>query len=266
MTVRSGEVMISEPNVNFVVPESVSLFGFSISFYGLCLVLAAFIGIAVISYLSRKNDLNEERNLTLITIAIVSALTGARIYYALFTWQAFAENPLTLLNLRSGGLSYFGAVLGAWIAVKAYCKKKNADFVQSADTLCAGAAAAAPVVWLGCAFSREPSGRVYDGLFAVSVGSEYRYPVAVYGILLSILVFVGLGVYLYYRKQRGAAFTMYLFLNGILCLILEFFREDRSCIWGTEIPVNCIVAGVLLAVILYGWIRGYCLEKKKVFL
>jgi len=263
MTLRSGEVSISEPNGNFVIPESFSIFGLSVSFYGLCLVLAALIGIVVISHLSKKKNLNEERNLTLITVTIVSALAGARIYYAIFEWQIFVEEPLTLLNLRSGGFSYFGALLGAWSAVKFYCKRKNADFNQSADTLSIGAAAAAPVVWLGCAFSREPLGRLYDGLFPVSVGKEYMYPVAAYGIVLSILSFIVLCVCLYQRKQQGTAFTLYLILNAVMCLILEFFRADRSCIWGTEIPVNYVVAGVLLAVILYGRIRELYLEKKR---
>lgn len=282
MMLRSGEVYFSEQDTGFVLPESISLFGLSISFYGLFLVAAALVGILVTLAVARRRRQNVEWNITLLTLVIVCALLGARIYYALFTLDKFLEDPPALFNLRNGGLAYFGAVFGAWFAVRWFCRKKNEDFFQSADTLALGASAAAPFVWLGCFFVREPAGIFYDGLFAVEVGGEYlpeyaassrvaelythvedirgevyvsTHPVALYGAVLSALCCIGLFASLCRARKNGTIFTVYLVMNSILCMVLECLRADRYCIWGTKLPVNYIVAGVILITVLWGMVR-----------
>ncbi len=273
MILRSGEVFFSEKSEGFMIPESVSLFGLTISFYGVFLVIAALIGIVVITELTRRRKQGLELRLTLVTLTIVAALLGGRIFYVMFEWQKFVREPLMLLNLRSGGLSYFGALLGAWFAVKGYCRKKNTDFMQQADALSFGAAAAAPFVWCGCAFVREPVGKAYDGLFAVRIGGEYAsigtgetyvsvHPVAVYGIVCGILVFTVLLTVLRKAKQSGTVFSMYLVLHAAEMFVLECFRAESYEIWGTGIPVNLVVAGVILLTITVGWIRQLSLNKK----
>lgn len=289
MTLKSGEIYFSRQGSSWILPETISLFGLSISFYGVFLVLAALVGILVTTTEARRRKQNVEWNLTLITLVIVGAILGARLYYVLFRWQAFAEEPIALLNFRSGGLTYFGALFGAWFAVKWYCHYKNAEFEQNADTLCMGAAAAAPFIWTGCAFVREPIGRFYDGVFSVRIGTEYvpeqmdtvysdvllanarqihensfisMHPVAFYGVISSIIVLVVLCFYGHAARPKGAVFTMYLFLTSVTNVILEFFRADRYCIWGTKVPVNFLVAGVILLTITVGWIRPLLRSKK----
>lgn len=273
MTLRSGEVFFSEQSDSFIIPESVSLFGFTISFYGILLVLAALIGIIVVTETARRKKQNIEWILTLVTLVIVFSLFGARVFYVLFEWQKFVREPIALLNFRSGGLAYFGALFGAWFAVKWVCRRKEVSFLHSADVLCFGAAAAAPFVWAGCAFVREPLGKLYDGLFAVRIGSGYYsgeteneyvsvHPVAVYGIVLSVLVFIVLCVVLRKAKQAGTLFAAYLVSHAAEIGVLELFREESYVIWGTEIPVNIVVAAVILFTITGGWLRQYSLNRK----
>ena len=273
MTLRSGEVFFSEQSESFLIPESVSLFGFTISFYGVFLVIAALIGIIVITEITRRRQQSMELRLTLVTLTIVAALLGSRIYYVMFEWQKFVSEPLMLLNFRGGGLSYFGALFGAWFAVKGYCRKKNADFMQHADALSFGAAAAAPFVWCGCAFAREPLGKAYNGFFAVRIGGEYSsqgtgeayvsvHPVAIYGTVCGILVFAALLAVLHKAKQSGTVFAVYLVLHAAEMLVLECFRAESYEIWGTGIPVNFVVAGVVLLTVIAGWIRQFSLNRK----
>lgn len=273
MTLRSGEVFFSEQSESVLIPESVSLFGFTISFYGVCLVLAALIGILVITEITRRKQYDTELHLTLITLTIVAALFGGRLFYILFEWQTFLQHPLVILNFRSGGLSYFGALFGAWFAVRGYCRKKDADFLLSADVLCLGAAAAAPFVWGGCAFMREPLGKAYDGFFSVRIDAEggvfengvtyvSMHPVAIYGIVCSVVIFPLLCVLSRKLKQTGTVFYGYLLLQATEMFALEFFRADSYCIWGTDIPVNFVVAGVILLTIIAGKIRQISLQSK----
>lgn len=284
MTLRTGEVYFFQQSNRVLIPETISLFGLSISFYGIFLVLAAVAGIFVAVKEARKKGCDVEWNLTLITVTIVSAVLGARLFFVLFHWQVFLEEPIALLNVRGGGLSYFGALLGAWIAVKQYCRRKKTDYLPSADLLALGAAAAAPLVWLGCAMIKEPIGRYYNGIFSVRIGANYIpdgmetevvnrllsragiigeesylsvHPVALYGAVFSIVLFVALFVLNRIVKQKGVVFTYYLLLNSVMAVVLEQFRAEHAYIWGTKIPVNIIVAGVLVLVIVLGWVKQF---------
>lgn len=290
MMLRSGEVFFSEKEGSFMIPESISLFGFSISFYGVLLVVAVMTAIILVIKISGKRRQNEEQMLTMLTLVIVSSLLGARLYYVIFEWETFLREPLAALNLRNGGLSYFGALFGAWFAMKWYCRKKDTDFMRCADTVSMGAAVAAPFVWAGCAFVREPLGKFYDGPFSVRIGTEYitsdvkelytdallsnvtrvnekvyvsMHPVALYGMILSCLAFAGLCFVNRKAKTDGTVFSTYLMISAVLVLLLECFRADRYCIWGTDIPANSVVAGVVLFVVLYGFVKNYYLDKTK---
>ncbi|MGN1083463.1 MAG: prolipoprotein diacylglyceryl transferase [Lachnospiraceae bacterium] len=289
MTLETGNVYFSEQG-KAAIPEQVSLFGFSISFYGLCLMFAALIGILLAVREGRKRKQDTEWTLTLLWLTIVSALLGARVYYALFQWYPFSKAPLSVLNFRSGGLAYFGALFGAWFTVRWYCRRKKEDFETAADVLCVGAAAAAVLVWVGCALTREPIGRFYDGLFSVRIGAEYlpqeaesariaellerayringklyvsMHPVALYGIFASILILIGIWIARHFIKRSGNLFRLYLFLNAASCLVLEQFRASRCCVWGTELPINSLVAAALLLVITAGAIRNRVKQKIK---
>lgn len=273
MTLRSGEVFFSEQSESYLIPESVSVFGFTISFYGVCLVLAALVGILVVTEITRRKQYNTELHLTLLTLTIVAALLGGRLFYLLFEWHAFAQHPLAVFNLRSGGLTYFGALFGAWFAIRGYCRKQEAEFLLSADVLSLGVGAASPFVWAGCAFMREPLGKAYDGIFAVRISGEYgtagenaayvsMHPVAIYGIVGSVLIFTVLCIISRKSKQTGNVFYGYLVLQAAEIFVLECFRADSYCIWGTDIPVNFVVAGVILLTIVVGWMRHTSLQSK----
>lgn len=283
MTVKSGKVYFSEQSGSFVFPESVSVFGFSISFFGVFLVLAALVGIFVTIKAARKKQQNIEWMLTLLTWVVVAAIIGARIYYVIFHWQFFMKHPVEVFYIRNGGLSYFGALFGAWFAVKRYCGSKKTDFLQWADTLCLGATAAAPFVWLGCALGREPIGKFSEGLFSIKISADYLpsemeteavgtllsrsrvldgisyvsvHPVALYGVILAIVILLVLLFLSRKEKTNGTMFHVYLLAVSISHFVLECFRGDSCCIWGTKIPTNCVAAVVIVVTIAAGWYRN----------
>lgn len=270
MTVKMVEVFFFKQELSFRVPESISVFGFSISFYGIFLVLAAVAGILTAYGETKKKRGNVEQLVTMLTIIILAGIWGARIYYVMFHWASFMEKPLGLINLRSGGLSYFGALFGAWGAVSLYCYRKKIAFTEFADALGLGAAVAAPFVWLGCVFVREPLGRYCDWFVAESFSMEYlpkstknmdvtpllkvgrgdgtlvsTYPVALFGLLFSVLLLMVLFLVKGRVKRNGSLFYFYLAMNSIGCIVIELFRIDRCYIWGTTLCANQIIAGVL---------------------
>jgi len=248
MSLRTGEVYFYEQDNGVILPESVSLFGLSISFYGLFLMLAAFVGLVVVNRIVRRKKQDTEKCLTLFTIVVLASLMGARLFYVMFDLQMFVENPIGIFRFRSGGLSYFGSVFGAWFVVNRFCRRMKTDFFSYADTFSMGAACAAPFIWTGCALVGEPLGRFYEGIFSVKIKAEYygdvkiplleqlyenalneggaemyvqMHPVALYGMVFSVILLVVLCIISAKAKTEGTVFTAYLAMNAVMVLILE---------------------------------------------
>ena len=82
-------------------------------------------------YLNKKKDkLKIEKNQidNLILHLLIGLLVGARIFHFLFSEPSiFIKKPLELFMLWQGGMSFFGALLGCFIALIYYTKKINKD-------------------------------------------------------------------------------------------------------------------------------------------
>lgn len=289
MTLETGKLYFFGGSRELVLPEAVSLFGFSVSFYGIFLVLAAILGILAVLREGKKRAQSKEWILAVLPLVIVSGVIGARIYYVAFQWHPFAEEPFLVFWLHSGGLAYLGALLGAWITVKLYCRRKKQSFERTADVLSIGASYAAVPVWLGCALMREPVGRFYDGFISVKISAEYLpkeadcagirkllehvtvfdgedyisiHPVALYGAVAALVTVLVLWIAKRFIKKEGQLFRLYLLLNAGTVLLLENFRASSCCIWGTGFPMNSVVAGILFGTILLSELQAFRNRKR----
>lgn len=290
MSLETGTVYFFEQGNRFFVPEAISIFGFSVSFYGIFLVMAALLGLWFAEREAKRRQWDKESVLSLFALVCVFGVLGARVFYVLFHWSLFVENPVSVFNFRNGGLSNLGALFGAWFAGKRYCSKNGENFETAADIVSIGAAAAAGIVWLGCALVREPIGRYYNGLLAVGIGIEYlpaggdeaglesllansfvteegtfvfMHPVAIYGLLLSLLFFAALFLVKRYVRQNGAIFHLYLGFQAVTVLVLEPFQISGGDLWGTKLTVDSIVAAILLLALVIHYFRKWWDEKLK---
>ena len=51
----------------------------------------------------------------LVLIAVPIAILFARMYYVIFEWEYYAQNPSQIINIRQGGLAIHGGLIGAVI-------------------------------------------------------------------------------------------------------------------------------------------------------
>lgn len=273
MSLETGTVYVTEQNIPAVIPKGISIFGFTVSFFGICLVFAALAGLFVVTKEARRRKMDTEWFLAVVAVVLIFSVLGARCFYAVFCWSQFSEQPLQVLYLRKGGFAYFGALLAGIAALKLYCRKKETDFFQTADVVSLGAAAAAIPVWIGCIFSGEPIGRYSDGAFSMRFSTEYLsrekstdgltvleehlalvhdelcvscHPVALYGLLGAVLVLLGTMVSKRFVKRTGALFWDYVLLTSCSILVTDMFRADRFLIWGTKLSVNSVVSIVFM--------------------
>ncbi len=186
---------------------------------------------------------------------------GYAIFYDL---AANLDNPLNILKIWQGGMSFHGGLLGVLLAVSLFARKTGKTFFQMTDFI-------APLVPLGLLFGRignfingELWGKVSDVPWAMvfpTGGPLPRHPSQLYEALLEGLVlFVLLWWFSAKPRPRAAVSGLFLVGYGSFRFIVEFVRVPDpqygylAFNWLTMGQVLClpmIVAGIAMMIWAY---------------
>jgi len=259
------------------LPQSITLWGASISLYGICLAVAAIFGIIITVCEAKRRKYEAEEYLIFLCIVFAFGVLGARFFYILFRWDYFLPNPLEMIDFRTGGMSFYGAVFGVWIALRRYCRTRKIEEHKVLDALCVAASIAAIPVWAGCAFQGEPQGIMSKGFFTVGIKTEtlltrcpqlgsaevaeysflYEHelyttvvPVAMIGLVLSVLAAIVIVVARLFVKTDGVLFLHYMFLTAVIQLVVDLFSIRMCHFFSFSVPINSIVSVVLILSVL----------------
>lgn len=212
-------------------PVAFKLFGISVRWYGILIASGVIIGAVLALKEAKRKGLEEETFLDLLLFAIPLSLVGARIYYVVFSWDLYRDNPIEALNFRGGGLAIHGAIIAAVIVAVIFTKIKGIQFWTVADI-------AAPSLILGQAIGRwgnylnkEAHGGPTDLPWGIMINGEKVHPTFLYESLWNFLVF---GFLYWYQKKsdtEGEIFLLYLILYSFARLFIEGLRTD-SLMWG----------------------------------
>lgn len=119
-----------------------SIFGFSVYWYGIVLSFAMFAAVYVTArgYKQRGGEAESVWDGALLVLAM--AIAGARLYHVFseyndgtLGWSYYRQNPLEILNLRSGGLGIFGGILGGITGALILVIWKKMPFWKLADAV-----------------------------------------------------------------------------------------------------------------------------------
>ncbi|NLP34250.1 MAG: prolipoprotein diacylglyceryl transferase [Clostridiales bacterium] len=163
------------------VPSGIEIFGFYIAFYGIIIGSGMLLGWLIAEWMAKKTGQDQELYLDFAIIAIIISVIGARIYYVIFALDEFKANPLSILNLRTGGLAIYGGIIGAILSAIIFTRIRKYPFWLLADTGCIGLVTGQMIGRWGNFFNREAFGKFTNGLFAMQldlrdVAYEYRAP------------------------------------------------------------------------------------------
>lgn len=160
------------PNLGIVlknVPSGIDVFGFHIAFYGIVIGIGMLLGWLLAEWMAKRTGQNSEIYLDFALVVIIVSVICARIYYVIFTFDEFKDNPISILNLRTGGLAIYGGIIGAVITAIIYTKVKKYSFWLLADTGCIGLLVGQILGRWGNFFNREAFGKYTNGLFAMQL-------------------------------------------------------------------------------------------------
>ncbi|RYG85059.1 prolipoprotein diacylglyceryl transferase [bacterium] len=92
--------------------------------FGLMLVLGCWLAIQLAQFLAKRSGLNGEHFVNIGILALVSGVVGARASHVFENWSMYfgegGQGFLSAINIRSGGLTYYGGVLLATPVCIAY--------------------------------------------------------------------------------------------------------------------------------------------------
>lgn len=278
------DMEINFPNLGIYldhVGKNISIFGFSIAYYGIVIVTGMMIAIWIAQREAKRTGQNPEQYLDLAMIGIAAGILGARIYYVIFAWDYYKDDLLSIFNIRQGGLAIYGGIIGACIAVVIYSRKKKQNFSLLMDTASMSIVFGQIMGRWGNFFNREAFGDYTNNLFAMQLpvsavraneitqkmwdhvvtvnGVEYIqvHPTFLYESLWNVGVLLFLFWFRKRKKFNGEVFLMYLIGYGLGRIWVEGLRTDQLLLPVVGLPVSQLLSGCLVVgcTILVVWKR-----------
>ena len=279
------DMEINFPNLGIYldhVGKNISIFGFSIAYYGIVIVTGMMIAIWIAQREAKRTGQNPEQYLDLAMIGIAAGILGARIYYVIFAWDYYKDDLLSIFNIRQGGLAIYGGIIGACIAVVIYSRKKKQNFSLLMDTASMSIVFGQIMGRWGNFFNREAFGDyTNNNLFAMQLpvsavraneitqkmwdhvvtvnGVEYIqvHPTFLYESLWNVGVLLFLFWFRKRKKFNGEVFLMYLIGYGLGRIWIEGLRTDQLLLPVVGLPVSQLLSGCLVVgcTILVVWKR-----------
>ena len=237
-----------------------NVLGKDIYWYGI--IIAAGFLLAVIYAMRRAPSfgLTEDNILDMLFVAVPLAIVCARLYYCIFYWDLYRDNPIAILYVWEGGLAIYGGVIGAVIGVAIFCRVKKLPIGPLLDVGSLGLLIGQMIGRWGNFMNREAHGAITDGFFKMGIADAagnvtYYQPTFLYESVWNLVGFVALHFYSKRRKFDGEVFLLYLAWYGLGRAWIEGLRTDSLYLFNTGIRVSQLLAALscvaAIAVLVY---------------
>jgi phosphatidylglycerol:prolipoprotein diacylglycerol transferase len=189
----------------------------------------------------------------------LGAIAGGRIgYMFIYGLSELLADPLSIVKVWQGGMSFHGGFAGVLVAMALYSRAIKQPFLGVMDFVAPWTAIGLGAGRLGNFINGELWGKPTspDAPWAVIVDGQARHASQLYELFLEGIVLFAV-LWLYTRKPRPlmAASALFLIIYGVGRFLIEFVREPDQQIgylalgWvtmGQVLSAPMIIAGVIL--------------------
>lgn len=244
--------------LNYIDPIAFELGPISVRWYGIIIAAGILLGYFIAQASVKKIGYDQD---TLVDIIFWSAIFGfivARIYFVIFQWPYYIQNPIEIPMIWHGGIAIHGGLIGGFVTGIIICKQKNINPFQIGDVI-------APSMILGQGIGRwgnfmnheahgGPISRsvlenlhipnfIIDNMY---IDGKYYQPTFLYESLWDILGFVIL-ILLRKHLRVGDTFCLYLIWYSIGRFFVEGMRTD-SLMLTSDIRVAQLMSIILILI------------------
>ncbi|EWW10175.1 prolipoprotein diacylglyceryl transferase [Staphylococcus aureus H38226] len=243
---------------NYIDPVAFNLGPLSVRWYGIIIAVGILLGYFVAQRALVKAGLHKD---TLVDIIFYSALFGfiaARIYFVIFQWPYYAENPSEIIKIWHGGIAIHGGLIGVFIAGVIVCKVKNLNPFQIGDIVAPSIILAQGIGRWGNFMNHEAHGGPVSRAFLeqlhlpnfiienMYINGQYYHPTFLYESIWDVAGFIIL-VNIRKHLKLGETFFLYLTWYSIGRFFIEGLRTD-SLMLTSNIRVAQLVSILLILI------------------
>lgn len=243
---------------NYIDPVAFNFGPLSVRWYGIIIAVGILLGYFVAQRALVKAGLHKD---TLVDIIFYSALFGfiaARIYFVIFQWPYYAENPGEIIKIWHGGIAIHGGLIGGFIAGVIVCKVKNLNPFQIGDIVAPSIILAQGIGRWGNFMNHEAHGGPVSRAFLeqlhlpnfiienMYINGQYYHPTFLYESIWDVAGFIIL-VNIRKHLKLGETFFLYLTWYSIGRFFIEGLRTD-SLMLTSNIRVAQLVSILLILI------------------
>ncbi|HDC9188811.1 TPA: prolipoprotein diacylglyceryl transferase [Staphylococcus aureus] len=243
---------------NYIDPVAFNIGPLSVRWYGIIIAVGILLGYFVAQRALVKAGLHKD---TLVDIIFYSALFGfiaARIYFVIFQWPYYAENPGEIIKIWHGGIAIHGGLIGGFIAGVIVCKVKNLNPFQIGDIVAPSIILAQGIGRWGNFMNHEAHGGPVSRAFLeqlhlpnfiienMYINGQYYHPTFLYESIWDVAGFIIL-VNIRKHLKLGETFFLYLTWYSFGRFFIEGLRTD-SLMLTSNIRVAQLVSILLILI------------------
>ena len=211
-------------------PVAFTIFGIDIMWYGILIGTGFVLAIIICFKRAPRHGIESDHILDFALWLIPFAIIGARAYYVIFSWDTYKNDPLSVFDIRGGGLAIHGGIIAGIIVAIFVCRHYKINFLELADLVFPAVALAQSIGRWGNFFNSEAHGGPTDLPWTILVNGQYVHPTFLYE---SIWCFALFWFLLWVDKRRqfpGQIACLYGMLYSIERFGVEHLRTDSLMI------------------------------------
>ena len=229
-----------------ISPVAVSILGFDIRWYALAYIISFIICYFLFKKISFKQNLNfTKKELDdFLTYSILGVILGGRLGYVLFyNLPYFLENPIDIIAVWKGGMSFHGGLIGILTSIYLFMiklnKEKKYNLLENLKNSFKIFDIFAIIAPIGLFFGRianfinmEVMGRITNkpwGIIFEGFTKEPRHPSPLYEAFLEgfvlFIIMISLYKFTKLKNYKGILSGIFGTLYSIFRILCELFRQ-----------------------------------------
>ena len=207
---------------------------YSVYWYGLIIATGLLLALLYAWRTAPRYNVNTSKLFNCVMVGIITGIIGARLYYVIFAWDEYADDPASIFAIHEGGLAIYGGIIGALLGGLTIAKIQKMKFLPILDITMISFLIGQGIGRWGNFMNQEAFGaqtdlpwRMISENTVIDGQVVAVHPCFLYESLWCLLGFVLLHFYGKYRQRyAGQIFYMYLLWYGFERTVVEGLRTD----------------------------------------